>query len=1279
MHTLRSSGALPERRIRLRWVSLVAGLVTIVLGMSGSRLVVGRSPPPENPNFPQTMLLSGTTVFTVTTLSIPTYPYAAYLEPAYSATYNMTYPVLDWVSYEASDPSAGPQEYELLVMENDYLRVTLLPELGGRVYQLIDKITGHNQLYQNPVIKPTRWGPPEQGWWLAVGGIEWGLPVDEHGYESVMPWTWSAVTSTAGVTVTVRDTQADDRLRAAIDIFLPADRAYLVVEPRLENPTSASIDYKFWINAALTPGAANTTTEGFTFVFNSPEMSVHSTDDDRLPGYSVNPTGPDYRFSWPEYQGVDYAHLRNWRGWLGFFEYPQAAKGFVGVYDEVQDEGVVRVFPPEIVTGAKGFAAGWGEDALPPWLWTDDDSTGAEIHGGIAPTFWDTANLPPGGVTTWREVWYPVRDLADISVASADATLAVSKEGEKLHVGVQPTQAWESGETELFVWNRTTCAELAHWSLLALSPTDGYENAVAVGDLTLDEVAVAFVTAADHTTLAAYGPDDCLDFETPAPHLGYGVNVREISRIPGLVEPLDFEWVKLWDEYSGLPTTPLAQSVLYNVSVGAHVNDLNGWRLRIRSVVQAGAGKVQAYEIGNEPNVRNPNWGDNSPDPQRMTELLCIAYEEIGAADPDALVISGGLAPVGRVPVCTDPATCNVIDERAYLQTMLDHGAGECMDAFGYHPYGFAYPPERDPDLVSNGFTFRGVEKMREILDGAGLEEMPVWATEFNWIRRPSDDGYETYCSSDPNYQLYFGWQEVSAQTQADYLTRAFQYADTHWPWMEGMFVWNLDWHDYLTWWPCFHSRYYSLRRQDGTDLGATTPAYEALVTLEKRPGSFEPPPPMLSVQPRVQGLISEIGAPKVLTTSFAIANTGTGVLTWTVGISPTSTLIPVLSAVQGVQGDRLWVSVDTAGMATGRHTATLVFDAEPAEVLDAPQVAEMRLHVVTEFERAYLPAVMRAYTPPPPPPTPVPTPFVGDPHGPSKIGTHAIGDGGTTALVQQVHDAGGTVALVKGLSFGYLCDVKQISPETVTVGRWMDSTWEAVAPGGDPAVVAAQYMAVHMQQWAAYKSCVDYWELLNEVDPPTIAGHEWLAEFYKAAMTIADANGYRLALFSYSMGVPEIYEWEAIAETGVFAQAKATGHILALHEYGGPLMSDRWGEAMPSYPGQDPTDPSLPRYTDRGVLAGRYRHLYRDILIPRDEVIPLAITEANLGIDDPDERAVYFLEEIAWYDDRLREDDYVLGMAIFTLTGGIPGWDRFDYWEFLPDLADRIISLKDE
>ena len=178
--------------------------------------------------------------------------------------------------------------------------------------------------------------------------------------------------------------------------------------------------------------------------------------------------------------------------------------------------------------------------------------------------------------------------------------------------------------------------------------------------------------------------------------------------------------------------------------------------------------------------------------------------------------------------------------------------------------------------------------------------------------------------------------------------------------------------------------------------------------------------------------------------------------------------------------------------------------------------------------------------------------------------------------------------------------------------------------------------------------------------------------------MQIAEENGYRLALFSYSMGVPEIYEWQAMAETGVFARAKQGGHILSLHEYANP-MNARWGEAMPLYPGQDPDDPTLPRYPDRGVLTGRYRHLYRDILIPRGEVIPLVITECNLAIDNPDKRAEIFVEEMNWYDDRLREDDYVIGMTIFTLGGQSSNWGHFDFRDFFPELAERIIALKDE
>jgi len=298
--------------------------------------------------------------------------------------------------------------------------------------------------------------------------------------------------------------------------------------------------------------------------------------------------------------------------------------------------------------------------------------------------------------------------------------------------------------------------------------------------------------------------------------------------------------------------------------------------------------------------------------------------------------------------------------------------------------------------------------------------------------------------------------------------------------------------------------------------------------------------------------------------------------------------------------------------------------------------------------------------------------------HGGSKLGLHTIRPNNAVGFVRSVHDAGAHVALVKALDdFGYTRLVKEISPETVTVGRW--SAEPAVDPTSDPAAKAAMMMAKHMPRWKYEKDVIDYWEVLNENAPPTVEEHVWLAQFFIEAMNIAEENGYKLALFSYSVGVPKWHVWEAIVETGVFAQAKAGGHVLALHEYTWPTTDYRWGEPLEDQPS----------YPDRGCLTGRYRHLYRDFLVPRDEVIPLAITECGLDpiLRQPGQPKTWkerYVETMIWYDTRLREDDYVLGAAMFTI-GSIAGWQDYDYAELLwPDnsyganFLDYIISLKD-
>jgi uncharacterized repeat protein (TIGR01451 family) len=447
----------------------------------------------------------GTASVQMATIDIPTYPYADFLVSALDTKYNITYHYLNRDAYQASGPTPALESYVLLVLENDYLRVTVLPELGGRVYQMIFKPTGHNELYQNPVIKPTPWGPLSSAvnWWLAAGGIEWCLPVEEHGYEWGQPWSHTVVTSTAGVTVTLRDTDpgVTDRMRAAIDLFLPADRAYLQVTPHAENPTTAAIDYKYWTNAMLAPGAANTVGPDLRFVFNANQMTVHSTGDPDLPGAGG-------LMDWPVHGGRDYARLGNWDEWLGFFEYPQAGAGFIGVYDTAADEGVARVFPPNIARGAKGFAFGWSNPI--DWHnWTDDGSTYVELHGGVAPTFWDAAWLEASSELSWSEIWMPVSAIGDLSAATAEAALGLKLVGDRFRVGLQPTTVRAAGDGTLTVWDRATCARLTHWDLPAMAPDQPFRASFLAGGSSFDDVSVVYLDS-DGDLLAAIHATDCL-------------------------------------------------------------------------------------------------------------------------------------------------------------------------------------------------------------------------------------------------------------------------------------------------------------------------------------------------------------------------------------------------------------------------------------------------------------------------------------------------------------------------------------------------------------------------------------------------------------------------------------------------------------------------------------------------------------------------------------------------------------------------------------------------
>lgn len=412
---------------------------------------------PESTPFATPTLAQPVHAYYETILSIDTYPYADYLWQETDVRYGVPLWRLDRAAYEAAHPTPMPQPYRALVVENEYLQLTFLPELGGRLYRCVHKPTGQNLFYQNPVIKPSRWGgltPAEHNWWLAVGGMEWALPVQEHGYEFGVPWDYAVQVTSQGVTVTLWDAEAEakDRLRFEVKVTLPSRQAVFIVQPRLLNPLAEGVKVQLWLNAMLTLGS-HTIAPQTEFVLPEGPMVVHSAGDATLTAREV--------MNWPMHGERDLSRYANWRQWLGVFV-QQPEQDFVGAYNHATDLGVARVFPPRVAHGVKLFA--FGSEFGDRDHYTDDGSQYFELWGGANRTFWpvDDVLLPADGEITWRETWHPFAGIGGLTYANEAAVLYAGRLGDVVDLGLsvsRPVQGWirllaGEGEDAPVIWEQ---------------------------------------------------------------------------------------------------------------------------------------------------------------------------------------------------------------------------------------------------------------------------------------------------------------------------------------------------------------------------------------------------------------------------------------------------------------------------------------------------------------------------------------------------------------------------------------------------------------------------------------------------------------------------------------------------------------------------------------------------------------------------------------------------------------------------------------------------------
>jgi hypothetical protein len=311
---------------------------------------------------------------------------------------------------------------------------------------------------------------------------------------------------------------------------------------------------------------------------------------------------------------------------------------------------------------------------------------------------------------------------------------------------------------------------------------------------------------------------------------------------------------------------------------------------------------------------------------------------------------------------------------------------------------------------------------------------------------------------------------------------------------------------------------------------------------------------------------------------------------------------------------------------------------------------------------------------------TPIPWPDPLDQPSASKLGLHVQWNN-SPHIMKYIRNY--RPAVVKGMDdLGFMAEVKEASPSTVTVGRLSKDEQNT---DGDPVERARAYVAMNLETYRSFPG-VDYWEGLNE---PGVRGRmDWYATFEVERVRSMAEQGLRCAVGAFSAGTPEYDEIEAFLPA--IRAAKENGGILTLHEYDAPLFNRSIGEGLPGVTARP----------DRGPLALRYRWWYEDFLKPRDLVIPLVISEAGVdgkvanhpgpegrgwrdfstywseqGLGGDDVKT--YLSQLAWYDGEVRKDDYVLGYAVFTAGAMSDDWRSYDITSILRQIAHYVIKQK--
>ncbi|HZS95801.1 MAG TPA: DUF5107 domain-containing protein [Terriglobales bacterium] len=311
------------------------------------------------------------------------------------------------------------KSWRAIYLENEYLKCSVLPDIGGHLYTCIDKISGKPMFYANPSIKKA--AIAYRGAWAAFG-VEFNFPVS-HNWMTMSPVSFAFAQHDDGsASATVGNVDRVYGMEWAVELVLRPKSTVLEERVTLANRSDARHRFYWWNNAG-----------------------VEAWDDTRIayPMQFAATHGFTEIHTWPvDQDGVDYSLLRNHtKGPVSMFAHG-SREPFMGVWNPHTNTGTVHYAVYEDLPAKKIWSWGVDADGL-DWrkALSDNESGYLEVQAGLFRNQETYAFLEPRQVLHFSEYWMPMREIGGISRANLAGIASLTRQAGNLSVGFNANQA----------------------------------------------------------------------------------------------------------------------------------------------------------------------------------------------------------------------------------------------------------------------------------------------------------------------------------------------------------------------------------------------------------------------------------------------------------------------------------------------------------------------------------------------------------------------------------------------------------------------------------------------------------------------------------------------------------------------------------------------------------------------------------------------------------------------------------------------------------------------